>query len=80
MLKILETGEKLVGKKQTQKAVKAGEAKLVFLAEDAEKSIKEPIEKSCADTQTDILYVPSMKELGKACGISVGAAAAVMLK
>ena len=80
MLKLLETGEKLVGTKQTQKAIKAGEAKLVFLAEDAEKNVKEPIEKSCADTQTDIVYVPSMKELGKACGISVKAASAVILK
>ena len=69
----------VVGAKQLKKAVKAGRAKVVFLAENADPAVTEPLEKLCADNFIQITWVPSMAELGRACGIEVGAAAAAVL-
>ena len=71
--------EFVVGAKQLKKAVKAGRAKVVFLAENADPAVTEPLEKLCADNFIQITWVPSMAELGRACGIEVGAAAAALL-
>jgi len=69
----------VVGAKQLKKAVKAGRARYVFLAENADPAVTEPLEALCAANHIQITWVPSMAELGRACGIEVGAAAAAVL-
>ena len=69
----------MVGAKQLKKAVKAGRAKVVFLAENADPAVTEPLEELCAANHIQITWVHSMAELGKACGIEVGAAAAAIV-
>ena len=69
----------VVGAKQLKKAVKAGRARYVFLAENADPAVTEPLEVLCADNHIQITWVPSMADLGRACGIEVGAAAAAVL-
>lgn len=69
----------IVGTKQLKKAVRDGRAAYVFLAENADPAVTEPLEKLCADNHIQITWVPSMSELGRACGIEVGAAAAAVL-
>ena len=69
----------VVGAKQLQKAVRAGRVQYVFLAENADPAVTEPLEALCADNHIPITWVRSMTELGHACGIEVGAAAAAVL-
>lgn len=74
------TAEKVVvGAKQLKKAVEAGRAKYVFLAENADPAITGSIERMCSQHNIQIAWVPSMAELGRACGIEVGAAAAAVV-
>ena len=79
MLDELKTASKVVGIKQLRKALTAGSAKKVFLAEDADPMLTEPIEKYCEETNTTLIHVPTMKQLGAACEISVPAAAAAIV-
>ena len=69
----------VVGTKQLKKAVKAGRAKYVFLAENADPAVTEPLAELCAAHHIQITWVPSMTELGRSCGIEVGAAAAAVV-
>ena len=69
----------LVGTKQLKKAVRKGNVRFVFLAENADPAITEPLEELCRQNSIQITWVRSMAELGRACGIEVGAAAAAAL-
>ena len=74
------TGEKMVvGAKQLKKALLGGRASRVFLARNADPAITEPIEAMCQLKSVECIWVKSMTDLGHACGIDVGAAAAAAL-
>ena len=66
----------VVGVKQLKKALKNGNAHMVFLACNADPAITEPIAALCQQYHVDLAWVRSMNDLGHACGIEVGAAAA----
>ena len=66
----------VVGARQLRKALLAGRARYVFLARDADPGITEPIEELCREHSVQYTWVPTMTQLGSACGIEVGAAAA----
>ena len=68
-----------VGAKQLKKAVRAGNVRCVYLAENADPALTQPLAELCADNQIQITWVSSMEALGSACGIEVGAAAAAVL-
>lgn len=82
----METGllekaaKKVVGLKQTRRAVKEGKAKVVFVANDAEPRITERVRQECADANVECLTAESMQALGRHCGIHAGASAAAILK
>ena len=69
----------VVGAKQLKKAVKAGRARCVFLALNADPAVTVPLELLCDDNHIPITWVSRMEDLGRACGIEVGAAAAAVL-
>ena len=69
----------VVGTKQLKKAMLAGTAKCVFLAENADPAVTEPLSALCEDNHIPITWVSRMEDLGRACGIEVGAAAAAVL-
>ncbi|MBP3038138.1 ribosomal L7Ae/L30e/S12e/Gadd45 family protein [Bacillaceae bacterium Marseille-Q3522] len=71
---VLQTKSFVVGTKQTVKALKAGTVKVLLLAEDADSVIKRKITEIAEANQVPVKKVYSMKELGKLCGIAVGAA------
>jgi len=73
---ILANHKFVVGIKQLKKALKNGNASYVFLACNADPAITEPIEALCRQSNVDYAWVRSMTDLGHACGIEVGAAAA----
>ena len=66
----------VVGVKQLRKALKNDRAQRVFLAENADPALTEPLALMCEEKQIPITWVSSMADLGRACGIEVGAAAA----
>ena len=70
-------GERIVvGTKQLKKALTNGRARRVWLAENADPAITEPLEALCRIYCVECSWVASKSELGRACGIEVGAAAA----
>lgn len=70
----------VVGVKQLRKALKNGKAKFVYLAENADPAITAPIEEQCKENMVSYAWVRTMQDLGHACGIEVGAAAAAAVE
>ena len=79
MLNQLKTAPKVVGVKQTRKAVLTGEAVAVFAARDAEKRVIAPVVDACESAGLPVTWTDTMAELGQACGIAVGAACAAIV-
>lgn len=77
--KLKQAKIKTIGTKQTYKAILEGKAQVVYLADDAEVHIIKPLLQSSEQQGLEIIKVPSMVELGKACGIKVKAASAAIL-
>lgn len=77
--KAIKAGKVKIGTKQTMKAVEHGHATEVFVAKDADSRITAKVERLCQKSKVPVTYVDSMKALGKACGIEVGAAMAALL-
>jgi len=74
------SGKKTVaGAKQLRKALVSGAAGCVYLAVDADPAITEPILDLSQRCKTQVCWVRSMTDLGRACGIEVGAAAAAAI-
>jgi large subunit ribosomal protein L7A len=80
MLAELKTGNKVVGIKQSQRAVAGGNAAEAFVAGDCDARIRAAFTELCASCGVPLVSVPTMAELGAACGIQVGAAAAALLR
>lgn len=79
-LDALKTADRVIGVKQVGKAVKRGEATQVFLASDADARVVEPLRTLCSEAGVPVDETAALKELGTACGIEVGAAAAALTK
>ena len=69
----------VVGSKQLRKALENGRAKFVYLAKNADPAITDPLEAMCLTNHIPCLWVSTMLDLGCACGIDVGAAAAAVV-
>jgi len=80
MLADLRAANKVIGVKQSKKAVKDGAAAMVYIALDAEKRIIAPIYELCEQTNTPVQEIAAMSELGNAVGIDVGAAVVTVLR
>jgi large subunit ribosomal protein L7A len=80
LLDILKNGSKAIGIKQTLKAVENNTAKVVFIAMDADEKITGSLKELCLSNNVALEYVDTMKQLGKAVGIEVGASAVCLLK
>lgn len=74
--KVSQARNLCIGTKQTLKMVEAGKVEQVFVAEDADPRITSKVVNLCQKLGVTVTYVDSMKKLGKACGIDVGAAMA----
>ncbi|KON85817.1 ribosomal protein L7Ae-like protein [Sporosarcina globispora] len=73
--KVLQAKSFIVGTKQTVKALKLGTIDEVVIASDADPRVTAKVVSAANEMKVPIVYVDSMKKLGKACGIEVGAAA-----
>lgn len=79
MLQELRTANKVVGVKQLRKALREGTARKVFIAENADLRLTDPIRETCQNANVPTESVTTMAELGDACGIAVGAAVAAIV-
>ena len=70
----------VVGAKQLKKALQKGTARYVYLAENADPAITELLTELCRQSKTQFSWVDTMADLGRACGIEVGAAAAAVIE
>jgi large subunit ribosomal protein L7A len=73
-------GKRVVGAKQTLKAVKSGLASVVYVARDADLKVTVPIAEACNQNGVELIFVETMEELGRLCSIDVGAATACIVK
>lgn len=80
MLDDLKTAQKVTGAKQVTRALKNGSARRVFLAEDADPRVTEPVASLCTERGVTLEAVPTMTQLGTVCGIAVGSAVAAIVE
>ncbi len=76
----LKTPYKVIGIKQTKAAIRDGKAMTVYIADDADFSVISDVIELCRGAGIDPVHVPTLKELGRACGIDVPCAAASVVK
>lgn len=75
------TGQpKVVGVKQSRRAIREGRAVQVFLATNADPALTAPLAELCAAEGVPVEQERTMEELGKAAGIQVGAAVVALLR
>lgn len=79
MLTELADANKVIGLKQTKKALRDARAKKVYLSMNCDIRLREIIGALCAQGNVPVIEVPTMDELGHACGIQVGAAVAAIV-
>ena len=79
MLTELENAAKVVGVKQVRRALASGRAKRIYLAKDAYPDLTEPLERQAQEQGVEVVWAESMKALGRACKIAVGAAVCATL-
>ena len=80
MLTDLKSAKKVTVAKQVTRALKNGAARRVFLAQDADPRVIDPIENLCREQGIQTEAVPTMTALGAACGIAVGSAVAAIVE
>ncbi len=80
MMQELSGPNKVVGAKQAKRALRDGQAVRLFMAMDADPRLLQPLVQEAVNRQVPVSQVSTMKELGAACGIAVGAAVAVLTK
>jgi large subunit ribosomal protein L7A len=78
--RLLSARKKTVGAKQTLKAIERGQAKAVYVAQNADHYVIEPIIQLSSLNGIPIIQVDTMQSLGKACHIEVGCAVAAILE
>ena len=75
----IDRNKVVVGAKQLRKAMEKGNVQYVCFAKNADPGITEPLAQQCKTRGISCIWVSSMRELGDACGIEVGAAAAAVV-
>ena len=77
--KVSKAKSYIAGTKQTVKALKDRNVKEVLIADDADPRILAKVIETAEDMDVAIVHVDSMRKLGRACGIEVGAAAVALI-
>lgn len=72
--KVANATERVIGVKQTIRAVQQKTVKIIYIANDARQDLTLDLRSIAKKNGIPIVEVDSMKKLGLNCGISVGAA------
>jgi large subunit ribosomal protein L7A len=78
--KVSQAQKIIIGTKRTVKALKDGKVRELIVASDAEPKVTVSVVNQALEMEVPIIYVDSMKKLGKACGIEVGASAVAIIR
>lgn len=78
--KVSQAHKIIVGTKQSVKALLNNEVKEMVIAEDADPRVTIKVIQTAESKLIPLTKVSSMKKLGKACGIEVGAAAVAIIQ
>lgn len=78
--KVLQAGKFIIGTKQTVKALQEGLVLELIVASDADPKVTAPAINEAKERDIPVHYVDSMKKLGKACRIEVGAATVAIIR
>lgn len=73
-------GNKLIGIKQCTKSIKNGTGTVLYVAKDAEINLTKSLTDLAIEKNVKIIYIDTMKELGKMCSIDVKASAVLTLE
>ena len=68
------------GMRTTLRAIEAGSAVKVFIAEDADVFVRRRVQEASTEKGIAYEYVPAMKELGEKSGLNIKTACAALLK
>lgn len=79
MLSELSNRGVVTGVKQVRRALAAGRARELYLASDADPALVEPLAALAREKGLAVHRDATMKDLGRSCGIAVGAAAAAVV-
>ena len=79
MITELASQEKVIGVKQSRRAIREGRAKRVYLAIDADPAITDPVADSCQEAGIPVETGHTMAQLGQACRITVGASVVAVI-
>lgn len=71
---------RVVGARQVLRAIQAQKAEMVFLAMDADKTLRSQIENAAKEKGTPLQMVSTMEEIAQLCRVDVPSAAACVLK
>lgn len=78
---IKESKNKIIGLKQTLRAIQQDKISQVFIAGDVEEHITRKINEACMEKQIPMIALNlTKKELGKLCQIEVGASIVAIVK
>ncbi|MEH7386605.1 50S ribosomal protein L7ae-like protein [Bacillus sp. JJ1521] len=77
--KVSQAKKIIIGTKQTVKAIQTDMVVEIVVAEDADRRVINKVLQLAEEQQIPISKVDSMKKLGKACGIEVGASTVAII-
>jgi len=77
---VIDRDNLIVGARQSMKALVNGKVSEVYMADDSDEFIKKDFIKECSARSIDIIRYGTMAELGRDCGIEIGAAVACRTK
>ena len=80
MQQILDTQACVIGTRQVMRALEQRTLARAMLAQDADKALQDKLTAALEQAGVPYEWTVSMKELGKQCGINVGAAVVGILK
>ncbi|MBR6728671.1 MAG: ribosomal L7Ae/L30e/S12e/Gadd45 family protein [Clostridia bacterium] len=75
----IKSRRRYIGLKQSTEAIEAGQVLKAYVARDADRRVREPFEDLCQKKNVPVIYYDTKQQLGRACGIDVGATCVVVL-
>lgn len=80
LLSLVKISTKVCGLKQVLLSIIEDTARCVIVSNDSDDFIVDKVKSACADKNIEFHHAHKARELGKACGIQVGAATVAILK
>ncbi|MGI6492757.1 MAG: ribosomal L7Ae/L30e/S12e/Gadd45 family protein [Pelotomaculum sp.] len=78
--RLMAAKKRTVGSKETLKAIEKEQARVVYVARNADRHVIDPIILASNKKGIPVIEVESMLSLGKACRIEVGCASAAIVE